>query len=666
MFRSGEGFWTGREAALRAEWLETNGLGGYASSTLTGTNTRRYHGLLVAATKPPVGRCVLLSKLEETLVLDGERFDLSMNRYPGTFSPEGDRFLSAFALDPFPRFVYSVGAATLTKTLFLVHGENTLVVTYVLAGAVGKRARLEVRPLLAFRDYHTLAHETQSWNRTLRISPGRIVLKPFDSLPELSVAHDGAEVDESGYWYRDFEYAREQERGFDFREDLYSPFRLDFDLSARPRAVLIASTKNRPAGEEPSLRRAEEKRRSEIEGPADDPPALRAFRRAADQFLVVRNKEGANGDFGANALAALPGTVIAGYPWFTDWGRDTMISLSGLALVTGRYDVARQILATFAASISEGMIPNRFPDDGEEPEFNTVDATLWFVEAVRAYRHATRDDSLPRELYPRLLAIVDAHVAGTRFGIRVDEDGLLTSGAEGIQLTWMDARVGDRVITPRRGKPVEIQALWHNAVSYLAVLAAELGDPLNAERCSTLALRARASFERLFWNEERGCLYDVVDGNSRDASIRPNQIFSISLCYPLVLGLRAERILSAVERHLLTPYGLRTLAPTDSRYVGRYEGGPAERDAAYHQGTVWPWLLGPFVLAQLKVNGSLENRRKGADWLRPLISHALGAGLLQLPEIFDGDAPQRAGGCFAQAWSVAQLIEAVSAIGDIS
>ncbi|MEO6323674.1 MAG: amylo-alpha-1,6-glucosidase, partial [Thermoanaerobaculia bacterium] len=595
MFRPGLGFWKGREDALAAEWLETNGLGGYASSTLTGTNTRRYHGLLVAATQPPVGRAVLLSKVEETLVIEEDRFELAMNQYPGTISPEGDRFLTGFAIDPFPRFVYEAGGVTLTKTLFLVYGEDTLVLRYDVEGAGSRPVRLEVRPLLAYRDHHAIGRERSDWGRAMGILPGSVTLKPGAALPGLSIAHDATSVEETGYWYRDFEYERERERGFDFREDLFNPLQLVFDLSAKTEAVLVVSTGSRAASDEPALRESELARRRAIEGPAGDPPALRAFRRAADQFLVAR---------GASKCGE--GTVIAGYPWFCDWGRDTMISLPGLTLSSGRSDVARQVLATFASALDGGMIPNRFPDHGEGPEYNTVDATLWFIEAVRSYGQTTRDHAFVRELYPRLLGIVRAHEQGTRYGIKLDEDGLLASGEEGVQLTWMDARIGDWVVTPRRGKPVEIQALWHNAVCFLAGLARDLSDAANAERLSAMALRARESFESLFWNEEADCLYDVVDGDFRDGSIRPNQIFAISLRHPLVLGRKAELILAAVERHLLTPFGLRTLAPSDPRYVGRYEGGPEKRDGAYHQGTVWPWLVGPYIQALLKVNGTKE------------------------------------------------------------
>lgn len=651
MHRPGTGFWTDRDAAVRAEWLETNGLGGFASSSIAGRNTRRYHGLLVSATKPPVGRVVLLAKLEETLVLGGDRFDLGTNRYPGAIHPEGDLLLSGFTNEPFPAFTYEVGGARLVRTLFLVHGEDTLVVRWELDDPKKRAARLEVRPLLAYRDYHALQRENGEWNRDLDAAPGAVTVRPYEGLPRLTFAHDASALDGASFWYRSFEYEREEERGFDFREDLFSPFRLDLPL-ARP-AALVVSTSGRAASEAGELEERERERRAGVEGREDDPLALRTLRRAADQYLVARGE------------SKEPSTVIAGYPWFTDWGRDTMIALPGLALAARRPDVARRILATFAATLDAGMVPNRFPDGGETPEYNTVDGTLWFVEAVRAYATTTRDAGFLRELFPALLGIVEAHVKGTRYGIRVDTDGLLEWRAEGEALTWMDARVGGRPVTPRQGKAVEIQALWHNALSFLATAAHDLGDEHAAEELTARALAVRDSFEKLFWNEDAGCLFDVVDGTQRDASIRPNQVFAVSLRHPLLVGQRAASVVAAVEKHLLTPYGLRTLAPSDPKYVGRYEGGPAERDGAYHQGTVWPWLLGPFAKASVKVHPDAEGRRRAAHLVRPLVSWALGPGLGHVPELFDGDAPHRPAGCFAQAWSVAQLFEAVTAIGTI-
>jgi predicted glycogen debranching enzyme len=477
-------------------------------------------------------------------------------------------------------------------------------------------------------------------------------VKPFEKLPSLTFAHGPARLHEGAYWYRRFRYETERQRGFDFEEDLFSPFSLDVELGMDRPVSFVVSTVGRPVSDAEALLEQEVARREKITGPRTEKSALRAFRRAADQFLVARG-DGT--------------TVIAGYPWFTDWGRDTMIALPGLTLATDRPEIAKRILSTFAKFVDRGMLPNRFLDAGkkDESEYNTIDATLWFVEAVRAYHEKTNDEAFLKELYPTLLAIVDAHVAGTRYGIHVDEDGLLSSGAEGVQLTWMDAKVGDWVVTPRRGKPVEIQALWFNAVSFLEKLAERLGDSSTEARLKSLVERAQASFDRLFWNETAGCLYDNIDEHGvPDPSIRPNQIFAVSLPFPLLTGERAAKVVATVERDLLTPFGLRTLAASDPAYKGRYEGGPAERDGAYHQGTVWPWLIGPFVIAYLKTRGhSTSARLRAVDFLRPLVRHMRGSGLGQLPEIVDGDVPRRPAGCFAQAWSVAQVYEAALVAG---
>ncbi|HYN43572.1 MAG TPA: amylo-alpha-1,6-glucosidase, partial [Thermoanaerobaculia bacterium] len=395
---------------------------------------------------------------------------------------------------------------------------------------------------------------------------------------------------------------------------------------------------------------AEEKRRRRVEGAGSDRRLLRLLRAAADRFVVKRGEGW---------------TVIAGYPWFTDWGRDAMIALPGLLLSTRRFDIARSVLETFARHVDRGMVPNRFPDEGTEPEYNNVDGTLWFVEAVRAYHEAARDEAFLRQVYPLLVEIVERHLRGTRFGIHADVDGLLSSGEPGQQLTWMDAKVDGLVVTPRSGKPVEVQALWHNALRIVALYAANLGDAFTAARLLALADQARESFGALFWDEKSGYLADVVapDG-TRDLTLRPNQLFALSLHRPLLTGARAASVLRVVEERLLTPYGVRTLDPAHPDYRGRFEGGPAERDAAYHQGTAWPWLLGPLVDAHLAVRGnSPDSRRTAAAWLAPLVDHLFGPGLGLLPEVFDGDPPHRPGGCVAQAWSVGEVLRAVLKTG---
>jgi predicted glycogen debranching enzyme len=617
------------EEARQREWLETNGLGGFASSTITGMNTRRYHGLLAAATKPPVGRIVLLSKLEETLVVNGERYDLSVNQYHGAVHPEGHQYLKSFQLDPFPVFTWEVAGVTIEKSVFMVHGENTTVVQYKRRkkSRTVKECRLEIHPLIAFRDYHSTTHENGSIDSRVEVSDGLASVKPYPDLPELHFAHDA-----------------ERDRGLDFLEDLFNPFDLKFDLSSKTTASIIASTEPRKAGDATKLRKAETARRQKILKSAPGRSNLvRALTAAADQFIVARGDRK---------------TVIAGYHWFADWGRDTMISLPGLTLTTGRHDVARSILLEFAQHIDQGMLPNRFPDAGELPEYNTVDATLWYIEAIRALAEETGDLDFVREkLYEAMAGIIDWHQRGTRYRIHADDDGLLFAGEPGVQLTWMDAKVGDWVVTPRIGKPVEIQALWYNALCSIRDFAEAFGDERNAGRFAAMAAQAKESFNQQFWNEAAGSLYDVVDGGMRDGSIRPNQIFAVSLHHTMLDEERARCVVDVVERELLTPYGLRSLAPGDPHYIGRYEGDMRSRDGAYHRGTVWPWLIGPFISAYLKANAKDKSaRRKAKKWLAGFNDHLEDACLGQVSEIFDGDAPHRPRGCVAQAWSVAEIL----------
>jgi predicted glycogen debranching enzyme len=634
-------------AAPRREWLETNGLGGFASSTIIGLNTRRYHGLLVAATKPPVGRVVMLAKLEETFFVEGQAFDLSANQYPGVIHPQGFKYLRQFRLDPFPIFTYEIEGIEIEKTVFMIHGENSTVVHYELKinnhAERPKKLWLELRPLIAFRDYHSTTHENGAINRAVEERSGLASVAPYQGLPSLYLAHDAAELRKTWDWYRNFEYHVERERGLDFSEDLFNPMILRFDLGLRRQASVIASTEQHDVAQVAEYRRAEIRRRRDVAASPGEDAFVQALASAADQYIVSRGDQK---------------TVIAGYHWFSDWGRDTMIALPGLTLPTGKHGVARSILRTFAQHVDQGMLPNRFPDAGETPEYNTVDATLWFFEAARAYLAYTGDlDFVRNELYPVFAEIVSWHVRGTRYGIKVDSSWLLSSGEPGVQLTWMDAKVGDWVVTPRRGKPVEIQALWYNALCIMEDLARKFGDEPSGKRYRNMATVASWSFNRLFWNVNMGCLYDVTNGASPDPSIRPNQIFAVSLTYSMLSPERAKSVVKKVQEHLLTPYGLRTLAPSDPQYRGRYTGGSLERDGAYHQGTVWPWLLGPFVTAYVKVNGGSETaRRQASEWLAPLREHLTDGGLGHISEIFDGDVPQLPRGCIAQAWSVAEIL----------
>jgi predicted glycogen debranching enzyme len=623
--------------ALKREWLETNGLGGFASSTISGANIRRYNGLLVAATQPPTVRHLLLSKLEEILIVNGERFELSTNLYSRTVHPEGYRYLTRFRLDPFPVFTFEAGGVTVEKRLFMVHGENTVVVEYE-TGHAG--CRLELHPLIAFRGYHDLTQANRVLNGALEESEGLVSIQPYVQLPRLSFAHNAKSVAREGSWYFNFEYPIERERGLDSHEDLFCPFVLKFDLDPEKPAVVIASTIAHQAAESTALKAAEIARRMPTGHPADDPLVA-----AAEQFIVSR---------------APFQTVIAGYPWFTDWGRDTMIALPGLTLATGRIGTARDVLLAFAGSLDQGMLPNRFTDSA--PEYNTVDATLWFFEAIRKYLEHSRNKEFVRtQLYEKLKDVVGWHLRGTRYGIHADADGLLAAGDPSTSLTWMDARVGGRPITPRNGKPVEIQALWYNALRFVGQLARDFGDEQTRVFHEDLAARVARNFDPTFWNEHAGFYADVVDNGVQDLSLRPNQVIALSLGYCAVPDDHARKILDAVERHLLTPFGLRTLSPFDPRYSGKYEGSVAQRDSAYHQGTVWPWLLGPFVTADIRFNGD-AGRQRAKGIFEPIRAFLVARGTGQLPEIFDGDGPHELRGCFAQAWSVAEVLRVCSEV----
>jgi predicted glycogen debranching enzyme len=628
-------------AATSREWLETNGLGGFASSTVIGLNTRRYHALLTAATKPPVGRVVLLSKLEETVTIGDKRVDLSANQYPDVVHPRGFEYLESFRLDPFPIFTYRFGKLTVEKSVFMLQGENTTIVQYQASGD----CQLEIRPLIAFRDFHSTTHENGAIDRNVDIGPRMASVTPYQGLPTLYLAHNAAKTEPASDWYRNFEYTEERQRGLDFHEDLFHPLTLTFELSARQSAAIIASTQPHDGADAQIFEKYERARRSKIvaSAPVSD-DFVESLAVAADQFIAQRG-----------SLK----TVIAGYHWFGDWGRDTMIALPGLTLVTGRHDVARDILLAFAKYVDQGMLPNIFPDAGETPEYNTVDASLWYFEAVRQYCESSGDFDLVRDhLYAVLADMVDWNVRGTRYGIKVDPaDGLLNAGEQGVQLTWMDAKIGDWVVTPRTGKPVEIQALWYNALRTMESFASKLNDAKGSDHYADLAARVHAGFNQQFWYGSGQYLFDVVNNLNGDASIRPNQVIATSLKYSMLSVERARAVLTKVEQQLLTPYGLRTLSQNDTHYSGSYQGDPLKRDSAYHQGTVWPWLLGPFISGYVKTFGrNKETIEKVQGWLKPLQAHLSQAGLGSISEIFCGEAPHPPCGCIAQAWSVAEVL----------
>ncbi len=635
-------------AATSREWLETNGIGGYASGTVSGAHTRRYHGLLVAATKRPLGRAVLLSKLEEIFFVDGKKFELSTNQYPDAVYPSGHKYLTSFRLDPFPIWTFDVAGIEIEKKIFMPHSLNATVVTWSLLK--GKpfdepNLTLEVRPLIAFRDHHHLRHEYDI-ETAIKIEKSHVSMRPAAGLPPLFLTGNFASAEPSGQWYRNFEYSIEKERGFDFHEDLYQPCVLRFDLSKS--VSLAASTNEFRKTDLEELEIKEIKRRASlVAGSKADDAFVRNLLLAADQFIVDRG-EGK--------------TIIAGYHWFSDWGRDTMIALPGLTLATDRPAIAKSILSEFAKHISEGMIPNRFPDVGDEPEYNTVDATLWFFEAIRAYLEKTGDEEFVRDaLYEKLVDIVDWHIRGTRHKIHVDTDGLLYAGEPGVQLTWMDAKIGDWVVTPRTGKAVEIQALWYNALRIMIDLAARFDDGDRSANFAQMADVAKSSFNGQFWNDEAECLFDVVNGDEKDASIRPNQLFAASLHYSMLDPGKSRKVVEKVEAELLTPYGLRSLSPSDPSYVRVYTGSPRDRDAAYHQGTVWAWLIGPFVEAYRKTHQDDTDMDAKIEELTFAFKQHLSEAMLgQVSEIFDADLPHLPRGSAAQAWSVAEVLRVLA------
>lgn len=659
MIEIGTDICTNFEAASSREWLETNGIGGYASSSISGAGTRRYHGLLVAATRPPLGRMVLLSRFDEAVIVDGERFEISCNQYPGNVYPKGFEYLTSFRLDPFPRWTFEINGVEIERSIFMVHGENTTVCRWKVTNVsevLNKRyessddpddianlnVKLELRPLLAFRDHHHLRSEDAAFRGKYAAGNGVLSFTPYPQMPTLFLAHNSQAIEPSGTWYRNFEYAIELERGFDYREDLFQPCVMSFDLAGE--AVVIASTEEQIYTKAAEFEKDELRRRADLvvrSGTKDE--SIWPLVLAADQFIVDR---------GAGK------SVIAGYHWFSDWGRDTMIALSGLTLATGRPEIARSVILEFSRHISQGMIPNRFPDAGEIPEYNTVDATLWYFEAIRAYLEVTDDYAILDDgLYEKLVEIIDWHVRGTRYGIHVDTDGLLFAGGEGHQLTWMDAKVGDWVVTPRTGKPVEIQALWYNALCFMAEVAKRFGHEELHSKYTEMSEIAGESFVGQFWNELDECLFDVVDHEKRDASIRPNQLFAVSLHHSMLDQSRSRKVVDKVEAELLTPVGLRSLSPRDPNYIGTYIGSPLQRDGSYHQGTVWAWLIGPFIEAYRRVHSKDPKAQSKVDVIvQSFKIHLSQAMVGQISEIFDGDFPHAPRGAAAQAWSVAEVL----------
>ncbi len=648
------------EIAGKREWLSTNGIGGYAAGTIANMLTRRYHGLLMAALEPPLGRTLLVAKLDETAEYDGvlaesgHYYPLYVNNWSnGTpiAEPNGHHHINRFHLEgTSPVWTFAFANALLEKRIWMQPGANTTYVHYNLARAAAPLL-LQAKVFANYRDYHNTTIINDWQPEILPIERGlRITM--FPGAEPFYLYSDKGQVSPQFEWYEDFLLCEEESRGQnDVEEDHIYAAHLRAILQPGESLTIAASTESqvnmngseafreRIAYENEKLKRA----KSVFAAPLPEP--VQQLVLAADQFIVKRpvpdDPDGCS--------------IIAGYPWFGDWGRDAMIALPGLTLATGRPQIAANILRTYARYVSQGMIPNRFPDEGQSPEYNTADATLWYVEAVRQYLAATGDSSLMAELYPVLLDIIDWYRKGTRYSIGMDEaDALIYAGEEGLQLTWMDAKIDDWVVTPRTGKAVEINALWYNALLAVSKIGRELGE--DTEPYETLAGRVKTGFQR-FWNAEYGYCFDVLDTpqGENDASLRPNQLLAVSLANSALENWQQRSIVDACGRHLLTAHGLRSLSAEDDEYIGHYGGDSYRRDGAYHQGTTWGWLIGPFVEAHLRV---YNNRALARSYLTSLLQHLEAHGVGSISEIFDGDPPFTPRGCTAQAWSVAELLRA--------
>jgi len=678
------------QAALNHEWLVTNGLGGYASGSIVGATTRSYHGLLVAALRPPVERTVLVTKIDETVEFpDGHSLKLGVNEYQdGTIDPQGYQYLHTVILEGnIPCFSYTLGKMlTLEKRVWMEYGQNTTYVQYRLHGALddeGEKSTdtlsLMLSPYCLFRDHHSTTQGSHDWHFLVKNEGNRCRVRAFDDAPPISlIAGPSATFTTQGYWYWHVLHRRDAERGLPDHEDVYQPGFFRLPIVPGMRVTLVLSAENDSDSDvakfgsqlhEENIAHALTRHYRRIKqlltstnrtvaNVTQQDPVLARLIVAADQFIVARPEQHTSTAVGSQSVHLAPDkkTIIAGYPWFTDWGRDSMISLPGLLLDTGRYSEAKGLLKAFASFTQDGLIPNRFPDSGEAPEYNTIDATLWMFHALNAYLTVTGDWSLLKELFPTLSDIIAWHVRGTQYGIGVDtNDGLLHGGTPGVQLTWMDAKVGDLVITPRHGKPVEVNALWYCALTYMEQWAVHLST--DATQYSQLRSQVRQHFAARFWYEEGGYLYDVVDVDDKtgqnDASLRPNQLFAASLTRDLLTDTQTSSILEQVTAHLLTPLGLRSLSPTDPAYHSHFNGGPTVRDGAYHQGAVWQWLIGPYIDVHLRVH---NDRAAISTLLQPLIQHLWTACLGTISEVAEPEPPYTPVGCFAQAWSVAEVL----------
>ncbi len=671
------------QMALNYEWLVTNGIGGYASGSIVGATTRSYHGLLVAALRPPVERTVLVTKIDEEVTMPGGRvLKLGVNEYHGgVIDPQGYNFLEQVWLEgDIPYFRYRLDDnLTLEKRICMEYGQNTTFVQYVLRGTLtsedGQGVLLTLLPFCLSRDYHGVTQGSPDWHFRVDAQGNRCRVQAYDGAPVYSlIAHPSASFSQTGFWYWHVLHRRESERGLNDQEDVYQPGAFRVVITPGMHMTLVLSSEQTlladlggPHHEDAVtlalLRR--QRRTKQLLTVADHSagtlpgrdPVLARLVLAADQFIVARpdySKQRSN--WLPPRLAPDRKTIIAGYPWFTDWGRDTMIALPGLLLSTGRYSEARGLLKAFTTFMQKGLIPNHFPDQGDVPEYNTADATLWMFRAIDLYLKTTGDWSLLKELFPALEDSIQWHIRGTLYNIGADPvDGLLHAGAPGVQLTWMDAKVDDWVVTPRRGKPVEINALWYAALTAMESWAVRLS--IDATPYSQLRTRIQQHFATRFWYDQGGYLYDVVDvdgvSGQNDASLRPNQLFAASLAPDLLTDQQATSMLHVVTEHLLTPSGLRSLSPTDPAYHDHFNGDRLQRDSAYHQGTVWQWLVGPYIDVHWRV---YHNRDALLPLLQPIVQQLWNSCIGSISEVTEPEAPYTPAGCFAQAWSVSELL----------
>ena len=618
------------------EWLITNGLGGFASSTLCGMNTRKYHGLLVAAMSPPVRRMVILSRIDERVHVDGQVVELACNEYPGTIHPRGDKYLRAFNSQPFPRWAYQNDGFTLEKSVRLLPGENAVCVTYTLL-AGDKKICLELRPMLALRPIHELMYQ---WNGRLRaeqIGEGQLEIPATSRTPEVFFAHDG-EFDDSPVWYLSSIYRREQERGYAGLEDLWMPGVIRRSLAPGQSLHLVCSMEKVDLSRVVSeSRRAGE---SQPESRRTNDPVFAELSRATGAYVVT-------------------GGVMTHYPWSSPSIRGALISLPGLMLIPERFEQARALLDSAASLADRGVIPSLLPEDGSRPIYQGADVSLWFINAVYQYGNYTGDETSLRRWLGTIDSIIDNYRNGTLLGIAADADGLISTRADDQPTTWMDAKLIDSVITPRQGRPVEINALWFNALCIAAELHRRFDQSTRADELAALADFVSRAFNRRFWNHHLNCLYDVVDDGGADPAVRPNQIFAISLPFPVLQANRREAVIETVLGDLLTPMGVRTLSPKHPAYQGRYAGNVISRDRAYQQGSAYPWLLGPLVTAIVKTRGRTDQTlRQAREILQPILQFARGPGLGLISELFDGDAPHRPGGAIASAPAAGELLRA--------